>query len=125
MNNMQKQIRVTSAVRWTARAWSIVTIILVLAFLIGEGFNPKQLTPAEWIGFIFFPIGICLGLVVAWRKEGWGAIIVIGSLLAFYITNFATVGTFPKGWAWEAFAAPGFLFALCWYRSCKVVSPAA
>jgi len=125
MNNMQKHIRVTSVVRWIARAWSIVTIILVLAFIIGEGFNPKLLVPTEWLGFIFFPFGICLGLVVAWSKEGLGAIIIVASLVAFYIINFATAGTFPKGWAWEVFAAPGFLFALCWYWSRKVVSPPA
>jgi hypothetical protein len=125
MDNMQKYIRVTSVLRLIARTWSIVTIILVLAFIIGEGFNPKLLTPTEWLGFIFFPVGICFGLVIAWWKEGLGAIIVVASLIVFYIVNFATAGTFPKGWAWEVFAAPGFLFALCWYQSRKVVSPAA
>ena len=125
MDNIQKNIRITSMVRWIARAWSIVTIILVLAFLIGEGFNPEQFTLAEWLGFLFFPFGICLGLIVAWWRESFGAIIVIGSLLAFYIIHFATSGIFPKGWAWEVFAAPGFLFALCWYRSRKVMSPVA
>jgi len=40
MDNMQKQIRATSAIRWIARVWSIITIILVLAFIIGAGFNP-------------------------------------------------------------------------------------
>jgi glucose-6-phosphate-specific signal transduction histidine kinase len=99
--------------------WSIITIILVVAFLVGEGFNPKQLAPAEWIGFLFFPVGICVGLIIAWRKEGLGAIIVIASLIAFYITSIVTAAAFPKGWAWEVFAAPGFLFALCWYRSRK------
>jgi hypothetical protein len=100
-------------------------MILVLVFIIGEGFNPKLLAPKEWLGFIFFPIGICFGLVVAWWKEGLGASIVVASLVAFYIVDFATSGTFPKGWAWELFAAPGFLFALCWYWSRKIVTPAA
>jgi hypothetical protein len=125
MDNIQKNLRVTSVVRWIARAWSIVTILFILAFIIGEGFNPKLLTLKEWLGFIFFPFGICVGLIVAWWKEGLGAIIVIASLVIFYIVNFVTAGSFPKGWAWEVFAAPGFLFALCWYRSRKILSPAA
>jgi hypothetical protein len=125
MDNLQIHNRVTSVVRWIARAWSIATILLVLAFIIGEGFNPKLFKPTELLGFIFFPIGICLGLVISWWKEGLGAIIVVASLVAFYIVNFITAGTFPKGWAWEVFAAPGFLFALCWYRSRRVVSSAA
>jgi len=114
----------TSIVRWTARAWSIVTILFVMGFLIGEGFSPEHFQLVEWLGFLFFPFGICLGLIVAWWKEGLGAIIIISSLFAFYLIHFVTTGTFPKGWAWAVFAAPGFLFALCWYRSCKVVSPA-
>ena len=125
MENIRKYNLLTSVVRWIARTWSIVTIVLVFAFIIGEGFNPKQLVLTEWFGFIFFPVGICLGLIVAWWKEGLGAIIVVSSLLAFYIVNFATAGTFPKGWAWEAFTFPGFLFAFCWYRSRNIVSSAA
>lgn len=105
------------ALRWTARVWSVASITLVLGFIVGEGFNPSG--PNEWLGVLFFPIGISVGLILAWWKEGLGGSLTVGSLLAFYVVHLVTVGTFPRGLAWLAFAAPGFLFLLCWHRSRK------
>ncbi len=104
-------------VRWIARIWSIASIGLILLFIIGEGINPTA--PSEWLGLLFFPFGISLGMLLAWRKEGLGGIIAAGSILIFYGVHLATAGRFPKGWAWLAFAAPGFLFLLSWYLSRK------
>jgi hypothetical protein len=123
MDDNQKLDRFASAIRWIARMWSVITIGLVFAFLIGEQSYPGSLV--EWLAFLFFPFGICLGLVVAWWREGRGAIIVITSLLIFYAISLATTGSLPRGWAWEAFAAPGFLFGLYWYRLRRVGPPAA
>ena len=103
------------ALRWTARIWSIATIALVLAFIFGERGNLPTLR--EWPGFLFFPFGICLGMIVAWWKERLGGIMTVASFLAFYVLDFAISGRFPKGWAFLAFAAPGFLFLLSsWAR---------
>jgi hypothetical protein len=99
-----------SALRWTARVWSVASIALVLAFIVGEGFNPSG--PSEWLGVLFFPVGISVGMILAWWKEGLGGSITVGSLLVFYLVHLTTAGTLPKGWAWLAFAAPGFLFLL-------------
>jgi len=99
-----------SAVRWLARVWSAVTIALVLAFIVGERSLPSR--PSEWLGFLFFPFGICVGMIVAWKKENLGGLITVGSLLAAYVLHFAATGALLKGWAWLAFAAPGFLFLL-------------
>ena len=52
------------ALRWTARAWSVVSVALVLAFIIGEGFNPSGYS--EWLGVLLFPIGISVGMILAW-----------------------------------------------------------
>ena len=109
----------TRYIRWTARIWSIVSIGLVLAFLVGEGFDPAKFKATEWLGFLFFPVGISVGMILAWWREGFGGIITVVSLLTFYIINLATTGTLPKGWAWLVFAAPGFLFLVCWYWSRK------
>jgi hypothetical protein len=87
----------------------------VLAFIIGEGDNPSG--PNEWLGFLFFPFGISVGMILAWWREGLGGSITVGSLLAFYVVRLMTAGTLPKGWAWLAFAAPGFLFLLSSYVS--------
>jgi len=103
------------ALRWTARIWSLASVGLVVAFIVGEGLSPSG--PAEWLGFLFFPFGICAGMLLAWRREGLGGTITIASLAAFYVVRLATEGVFPEGWAWLAFAAPGYLFMLAWFLS--------
>jgi len=102
-----------SGLRWAARLWSAASVLLVLAFIVGERSLPYGLP--QWLGFLFFPFGICVGMIVAWRKENLGGFITVGSLLAAYALHFATTGALLKGCAWLAFAAPGFLFLL-WSR---------
>lgn len=97
--------------RSIARVWSVASITLIVAFIAGEGVNAS--TPHEWLGLLFFPLGICLGMVMAWRREGAGGAITVVSLVIFYIIHVATTGAMPAGWAWLAFAAPGFLFLAC------------
>ena len=121
MKNLIKyQPKLTHIVRWTARILSIVSIGLVLLFIVGEGFNYKLITPTEGILFVFFPIGICIGMIVAWWQDGIGGSITVGSLLMFYIAHFVIAGKFPHGWAFLVFTIPGFLFLLHWYRTRKV-----
>ena len=103
----------TLAVRWLARVWSVATVGVILAMCFAE--MPTNLR--DWTGFILYPGGIVLGLILAWRREGLGGGITVGSLVAFYLLHAAITGVFPQGWAWFAFAAPGFLFLWCWRRS--------
>jgi hypothetical protein len=98
-------------IRWLARAWTIASIGLVLLFIVGDGSMPG--TFVQWLGFLFFPVGISVGMVVAWWRERLGGSITVASLVAFYAIHLATAGTLPRGWAWLAVAAPGFLFLLC------------
>lgn len=112
-----RQRLLTQMVRWIGRAWAVASIVLILAFLVGEGIDLSQMKAIEWLGFLFFPVGICAGMILAWWREGLGGIVAVGSLLIFYMIHFMTAGTFPKGWAWLVFAAPGFLFLFCWQRS--------
>lgn len=119
---MKRARRSGAVLRWTARVWSLGTIILVLAFIVGEGDNPVG--PDEWLGFLFFPFGICVGMVLAWRWEALGGIVTVGSFGVFYMVRLATAGRLPEGWAWLVFAAPGFLFLLAWFLSRKATEAA-
>jgi len=114
-NQNVRYSRITRAIRWTARILSIVIIGLELLLLIGEGLYPT--TTIEWLGLLFFPLGISVGMVLAWWREGFGGSITVGSLLAFYVIHLAFTNSFPKGWGWFLFSVPGFLFLLCWYLS--------
>lgn len=99
---------------WLARVGSLVSVGLLLALFIGEGFRPTQVAPQEWLGLLFFPVGVVLGMIVAWWKEGAGATITLTSLAAFYIVYGFLFRNHIGGWAFLTFAAPGFLFLLHW-----------
>ena len=108
-------------IRRIARIWSIVSIGFILLMFIGsglaEGFNLAQFTSRDWVGLFFFPFGVCLGMIVAWRREGLGGGITVGSLLAFYVALRVMDGRFPRGPWFALVAAPGVLFLACWWLS--------
>ncbi len=97
-----------------ARVASIASITLLLLLFQGEAFNPFSVTPEEWAGLIFFPIGVMVGMIIAWWKEGVGAAVTLGSLLAFYFVYGHLFRNHIGGWPFIAFASPGFLFLLHW-----------
>ena len=100
--------------RWVARIWSLVSLGFVLLLFIGEGFNPVNLTLQEWLLSLFFPLGVCLGLILAWRWERLGGAITVLSFLAFYATHFVIRQQWPGGPFFVLLAAPGLLFLIPW-----------
>jgi len=115
MNNpMTNQSVSLCVLRWSARVLSILVVGVLLLFVIGEGLNLSHFTARELALFAFFPVGICLGMALAWRWEGLGGGITVASLAAFYLVQRLTSSSFPRGFAFVALAAPGFLFLLCW-----------
>jgi len=97
-------------VRWVARVWSILSVIFILAFAIGEAGSGRGPTAREWVGLSLFPIGVCLGLIVAWFCERLGGILALVSLVAFYVWNVGRSGRLPRGPFFFLVAAPGLLF---------------
>jgi hypothetical protein len=80
----------------------------------GEGLHPSTITASEWVGLLFFPVGVMIGMVIAWWKEGVGSLVTVGSLLAFYVVYGYLMRNHLGGWAFIVFALPGFLFLLHW-----------
>ena len=113
------------ALTWSARILSIISLGIILLFFIGEGFDPTVIKLKEWIGFIFFPFGISIGMILGWWKEGVGGVITVGSLLLFYLAHVLLNGRFPSGWAFFVFSIPGILFFLSWIKRRKITRPAA
>jgi hypothetical protein len=108
------QLVLLCALRWSARVLGTLAMGVVLLFAFGEGLNLSHFTARELVLFLFFPLGVCLGLALAWRWEGLGGGIAVASIAAFYLVHRLTSSGFPRGFAFAAFAAPGFLFLLCW-----------
>jgi len=100
------------SVRWLARVGSLVTIIIVAMFIIGDGGSLSAITTRDLVGLALFPGGVALGMLVAWRHEVEGALLSIACLVGFYIVCQLFLGKFPSGWAFLVFTSPAFLFLL-------------
>ncbi|MGA8264011.1 MAG: hypothetical protein WB779_06175 [Ignavibacteriaceae bacterium] len=102
---MRNTITIEDAVKTIARFWSVLSTIMILLFLFGEGLDPSRLTVNEWVGFLFFPLGLVLGLIISWKKEIFGGVVTIVSV---------TVFTIMMGINWFIFALgfPAVLFII-------------
>ena len=100
-----------------ARVGSIASITLLLMLFAGEGFHPSKISANEWAGLLFFPIGVVIGMAIAWWKEGVGSVITLGSLIGFYLVWGYLLRNHIGGWWFLVFASPGFLFLLHWLLS--------
>jgi len=104
---------IAQAMRWLARAWSLASIGLLLAFFVGEGVPPITFKSS------MFPLGLMAGLLVAWRFERIGGLIALACLLAFYSLEYVGDGSLPKGSAFLLISAPGAIFLLSGYLRAK------
>ena len=101
------------------RVGSITSITLLILLFMGEAFHPSEISPKKWAGLLFFPISVTIGMIVAWWKEGVGSAVTLLSLLAFYLVYGYLLRNHISGWAFLAFASPGFLFLLHWRRDAR------
>ena len=104
---------IARTIRWTARIWSALSLLFLLAMFIGEGLGSGSwvgLNRHEIILMLFFPLGISLGMLLAWWREGLGGAFTLASLAAFYGVHYLFSGWFPGGPWFLIVAAPGFVF---------------
>ena len=102
-----------------ARVASVASITMLLLLFQAEAFHPSEIAPKEWIGLLFFPVGVIAGMIIAWWKEGVGATVTLGSLLGFYLVYGFLFRYHIGGYWFFVFASPGFLFLVHWllYRT--------
>jgi hypothetical protein len=103
--------------RYAARALGALSIAILLFFFVAQTDLARfaQVSLLEWILLLCFPVGVVAGLSLAWRSEGQGAVLTLGSLLAFYIVHFIGRGHFPSGPYFALLASPALLFGLYWW----------
>jgi len=109
---MRKQQITALGFRWVARLTSLVSIGMLALILFGEPFHPSRITAREWTGLAFLPAGVAMGMVIAWWKEGPGAVISIASLLGFYIVFGWLMGSRVNGPWFIVFVSPAFVFLI-------------
>ena len=101
------------ALRLVARSASVICIAVILLFFIGEGINFGNVAAKEWVGLLFFPVGVFVGLVLAWREEILGGAVTIASVVGFYLVyGLLLSGTIRQGWLFLLFLVPGVLSVL-------------
>ena len=93
--------------RSVARVLSVVSTVVLILFIIGEGFEPSRIAPKEWLGLALFPTGLIIGFSIAWFREGAGGAVTIASLFGFYLAMQPS-----NSWPFAVFALPGFLFLI-------------
>jgi len=119
---IRKNMTVT-ILRWIARIWSYIVVAFIVLFVgahffeSGSGIGSMALEDA--IAFTFFPIGLTVGLIIAWWKEGLGGIIATGSIIAFHLAMLYSGGNPDFVLLIELLAVPGPLFIICWLLSRK------
>ncbi len=109
--------------RWITRIWSYLVVAFILLFvgaqILGSGINADSFSLIEGIASTFFPIGLTLGLIVAWWKEGLGGTIATVSIIAFHLIMFFGNGNPEFVIFFELLAVPGPLFIICCLLSRK------
>ncbi len=95
--------------RWLARLSSLLSLGLIAAFALGEGGSPSL---REWGALALFPIGVGLGMLIAWRRELIGGLFSLASLAGFYLYYATLAGKLPHGPYFFLFSSPALLFIL-------------
>jgi len=91
---------VTLVIQWIARVWSMASVGLVLLIAVGELVYPHAPPPSTFrdlVGLFLFPFGVCVGMIVAWRWEGLGGGITVGSFS--FLCDVACYGWPVSAWA--------------------------
>jgi len=103
-----------TVLRWVARGSSVllVAVVLLMAVLPDPYREPRPLRLDEIVGLAFFPWGVLVGTLLAWRWPRVGGLIAVGSVVALYASQFILRGYFPFS-AWLLLPlTPALLFLL-------------
>lgn len=103
-------------VRWAGRVISVLMVALMLAFVFDEGL-PKLIqfsTPVMILFLAFFVI--IAGYIVAWKKEGAGALLINSGTIFFWAVNTVATGKLWMGWFLFVFPLTTIPFLYCWWK---------
>jgi Na+/melibiose symporter-like transporter len=109
-------------IRWIARIVGSLLVLFVLLMFIGYAINPQdtgKITSTE-IPLFMGMIAMLLGIIVAWFREGIGALLIFGGFLLFFVQEIIKNKNFDV-WILVIFPVIGLLFLLCWWQSRKLV----
>ena len=103
-----------SIIRWVARGWSILALLLALVIIFTPDPYATSPVPAiEWFILSLWGAAI-LSLLVAWRWEFLGGVITIGIMVLREIIFFVAMGYWVPAFllVWVLVIPPAILFIL-------------
>ncbi len=112
---MKSSHKTVNVIRWITRILSILTAVIFLVFFFGEAdfSSAPALSAAEWVMIFFEPVLLLIGMVIGWKREMLGGIIVVASVLLFNITSMIASGRFGFELELGIFIVIGFGFIFC------------
>ena len=97
--------------RWSARVLGLMFLFLLTLFYFTGSVGLTEITVREYVGLLFFPVGLAIGFIVGWRNELAGGMISVLSVAAFYfLYGLVLSGSIRQGSAFLIFTIPGILF---------------
>lgn len=113
MSNAKEQKLIT-VLRWVTRILGMLTVLLFAVFFIGEAdfSQPINLTTGEIFLMLCIPVALIAGIIIAWKKEILGGIIIVISVFAFNIISMILEG-FTFELEMGLFLFIGLLYIIC------------
>jgi hypothetical protein len=111
--------RPKNAIRWTARIIGTLFVIIYLAFFIPDAVQKgRNAVASDRIPMTIFLFLSFVGLIMAWKWEGTGGILALGSIIVFTILGFQSeIKPGATILICAMYALPAFLFLLYWWQT--------
>jgi hypothetical protein len=116
----QKKIKI---IRWIARIWSILAVLLAFVLLISTLMENGDEPPSTIFWMLFgLWFAAVLSLLVSWRWEIVGSVLAITALISREMAVFYLSGEFLVGFwmVWLPVLPPAILFILAWREDRKL-----
>jgi hypothetical protein len=81
------KLPILSVVRWTARILGTAILLLIVAIAVGEGLPNPFAQPVEVQLLFAAMLTIMVGLILAWKWELLGGLLILGGFAFFAIVN--------------------------------------
>lgn len=123
MNKENIYKRTVTVLSWAAKIVAAGFVVLFLVFFIGEG-GPGELMSLNWaekLGLAFMPVVFAVGLVIAWKRERTGGIVMLISVFGFNLVRVIFKREFTE-FEFAFLLIPGMILALMPYLSGRMKS---
>lgn len=114
MSENNERSKLALFIHWAARLTGIAIGGLFLLFFVGEGNFSQlmQVSAVEWALIACIPMVFIIGVILAWKWEMLGGVVILASVLAFNAIDIASSKAFSGEVEFAFVLVPGILFIL-------------